>query len=1091
MKTDFLPVKIAVEEWIIPTYPEPEAEEMPMFCETREHQQTSGNPYPARVVSKVERGARMERPYTVVCMENAYIRLAIIPELGGRIFEAYDKVTGYDFLYRQHVVKPALIGVYGSWISGGMEFNWPFHHRPSTMMPIDYTIETKEDGSAICWLSEHEPVDRTKGTVGIVLRPDASYFETRMQVTNRTPHKHTFLWWENAAVAVHEEYRLVFPPDVTWVHHHYDRDHTTFPIASGQYGADAIVKPKDISWHGKTDLSTSYFAAPSSYDFFGGFDYRKNCGVLHIANHHISPGKKMFTWGYGENADNWEEKLTDTDGAYAELMAGSYTDDQPDFTWIAPYETKTFSQFWYPTQGIGYTTYANLDAAVALDREADAFRVNVTSVRNQATMQVLGADGRILLHETADLTPSVGVSFPLVYPKGEKLTVRLLTREGKEILSYAEKDADYVHIPANSAPVAKPDELSSASELVIAGKHIDQYRDALYKPDQYYLEALKRDKYDLAALKALGEYYCRISRFEEALLWLDRAFEVECKYNQNPEDGSVYYYRGIALKNLGRMEEAYDAFYRASWSQNMISPAMTAVAALDGIRGDYAAMYEHAMNAVAKEAGHPLALPYAALALYKLGESAKAEKMCSQILEKDPLNHLVDYLLIMIGSSDSETYYDAMYSNPAQTVLDVAYDLMQAGFVKESVELLLGVLKRCPKSAMVHYTLAYCYDLLGDRKAADVQRKEASKEWIVEVFPQRAEEKLVLEAALKANPKDGFAAYLLGCLLYDRQVYEEAAKLFEQAVEYLPEFYIPYRNLALVYFNHLNRQEEALPFLYRAVELHPQDEMLLLETSMVMERLRISGKETVAYLEANRPAKAADQLTLAIARAYNRAGDYDRAEQEMLSHEFYPGEGVEFGCAEPYLFACFARGRAAMKEGRYEDALRDFQVTRQVPANLHVGFWNDSVLMPYRYYEAAVLRLLGREDEAKEIIDVLADQKDVGMWNMGGEFNYYSAMSVRLSGDEMRAQRIMRDAVLAWENQLHNLSRYYSQMTVGDFVCFTGSRLREERLGALYGMLGFGKLFDKDLAGAKALFEKSQELDPTGMKVALELSLLD
>ena len=68
-------------------------------------------------------------------MENDYIRLILIPELGGRVFEAYDKVNQYDFLYRQHVIKPALIGAYGLWISGGLEFNWPFHHRPSTYMP--------------------------------------------------------------------------------------------------------------------------------------------------------------------------------------------------------------------------------------------------------------------------------------------------------------------------------------------------------------------------------------------------------------------------------------------------------------------------------------------------------------------------------------------------------------------------------------------------------------------------------------------------------------------------------------------------------------------------------------------------------------------------------------------------------------------------------------------------------------------------------------------------------------------------------------------------------------------------------------------
>jgi len=1088
MNKTFAPVEAVVEQWTIPTYPMPEPDEMPMFAETRGHQGSSGNPYPSRPTSKVIHERQDDRTYTVVRLENEYIRVALIPELGGRVFEAYDKVTGYDFLYRQHVIKPALIGAFGSWISGGIEFNWPYHHRPSTLMPVDFTIEREPDGTAICWMSEHEPVDRTKGMVGIVLRPDASYFETRVRITNRTPHKHQFLWWENAAVAVHEGYRLIFPPDVTWVHHHYDSNHTTYPIAAGQYGADNITEPKDISWHKNSRLATSYFAAPSRYDFFGGFDYRKNCGVLHIANHHVSPGKKMFTWGYGTNAESWESKLTDSDGQYAELMAGSYTDDQPDFSWIAPYETKCFSQFWYPTQGIGYASFANLDAAIALDREENMFRVNATAAHENVKMTVLGADGRVLLEETADLTPSVCVSYPLNYPENEKLTVRLTCACGSTLLSYTEEDVDFVHIPEDSKHAALPDELVTPNELVVAGLHIDQYRDGEYKPDIYYLEALKRDRNFLPALKALGEYYCRVSRFEEALTYLDRAFAVECKYNQNTEDGSVYYYRGIALRNLGRIDEAYDAFCRAAWSYNVISPAMTAAAAIDGVRGDYKAMYEHACLAISKEAAHPVATIYAAMALYKLGDARRGAALCRELLDHDPLNHLARWTLAVITGKGKNSFYDLLSSNPAQTVLDIAYDLIGAGFFDEAAALLKGVLTICPKSAMAHYTLAYCHDKLGNAAAAGRQRTAAAKELIVETFPFRADEKLVLEAALAANPRDGFAAYLLGCLLYNARVYDKAAGMFELATRCLPKFYIPWRNLALVYFNRLGRAREALPLLRRAVELHPQDEALLVEVCSVMEMLGISGAERAAYLEANKPAVVSDQIQLSIARACNAAGDYDKAEQVMRSHEFSPSEGAEYIVAEPYLFACFARGRIAMKEGRFEDALRDFRAYRELPENLHVGFWNDSVLMPYRYYEAAALKALGKAEEADEIITALSTQKDEGMWNMGGEFTYYSAMSVRLSGDVMRAQKIMRDAILTWEKKLDTCSEYY---IAGTSDCFTVPNPVEQRRGELYGMLGYGKLYNGDIAGARALFEKSLAMNPTGVKIAFELSLLD
>jgi tetratricopeptide (TPR) repeat protein len=1088
MKSKFLPVDVAVEKWTIPTYPIPEAEEMPMFAETCVHQGTTGNPYPNRVVSAADGEHRSDKEWTVIRLENDYIRLAVIPALGGRIFEAYDKVTGYDFLYRQHVIKPALIGAYGAWISGGIEFNWPFHHRPSTVMPVDYEIERKEDGSAIVWLSEHAPNDRTKGMVGVVLRPDTNYFETRMAVTNRTPVRHNFLWWENAAVAVHEGYRLVFPPDVTYVHHHNDAGHTTFPIASGQYGADNIKEPKDISWHKNSRIATSYFAAPSKYDFFGGFDYVKNCGVLHIANHHISPGKKMFTWGYGSNADNWEKKLTDSDGQYAELMAGCYTDDQPDFTWLAPYETKCFSQFWYPTQGIGYTTNANLDAAVALDRENGEIRFNVTSVRNGVTLTLKGADGRILLEQKVDMTPSAVVSYKVDYPVGELLNVTVTCECGKLLLDYTEETPDYVHIPENNSGTPLPDKLTTPCELVNAGKHVDQYRSAYYKPDLYYLEALDRDPNYLPALKALGEYYTRTLRFEDALEYLNRAYKIECRYNQNPEDGLVNYLRGICLAELGKYDDAYDKLYRAYWSYNVISPAMTAIAAIDGCRGEYDKMYEHAQLAIEKEAKHPIASCYAALAQYKLGNTRRASAICREVLERDKLNHLARYVLTIVSGRGRNSFYSGLLSNPAQTVLDIAFDLSNAGFVSDAATLVKGAIAIAPDNAMLNYTLAYYCDQLGNARAAAKYRKAASKQKIVDVFPSRAGEIRVLRAAIKANAKDGFAAYLLGCIMYDSRVYESAADLWEKAIKFLPDFYIPYRNLALVYFNHLERAADALPLMRKAIELHDKDATLLCEMATVMQESGTSYEEGARFIDEHKPDVVTDQIQLTIARAYNAAGQFDKAESVMRSHIFSPGEGAEFATAEPYMYACFGRGRVALKDGRYEDALADFRASQKMPENLNVGFWNESVMMPYRYYEAEALKRLGRDEEAKEIITKLASMKDVGMWNMGGEFVYYSAMSVRLGGEEMRAQRIMRDAILRWERELERGCKYHRQAS-GLYNCFVGNHTRN-RLSTLYGMLGYGKLFNGDYDGAKSLFAKSIELK-SSPKIAFELSLLD
>ena len=393
---------------------EHEYEEMPMFAENRVHQRSSGNVYPNKILNSVGRDRRVDKEYTAVHLENKFLDVWVLPEIGGRIFAAQDKTTGYDFFYRQHVIKPALIGVLGSWISGGVEFNWPFHHRPSGFMPCDFTTEEKQDGSVICWLSEHEPIDRMKGMVGIVLRPNCSYIETKVQLCNRTPHRHSFLWWENTAVPVNENYRIFFPKDVTYVNYHYNDSRISYPVAGGEsFNGYDMRKERDISWHKNTRDATSYFACESKYDFFGGYDYGENCGVVHIANHHISPGKKLFTWGYKQLSKSWENALTDTDGQYAELMAGVYSNNQPDFSWIEPYETKEFSQYWYPLSQIGAPDFANLDVALRLGKD----HVYLQSTSDLGVCDVvIKSQDQIYLNQTIKLTPGNPVKLPWTAP---------------------------------------------------------------------------------------------------------------------------------------------------------------------------------------------------------------------------------------------------------------------------------------------------------------------------------------------------------------------------------------------------------------------------------------------------------------------------------------------------------------------------------------------------------------------------------------------------------------------------------------------------------------------------------------------------
>ena len=245
-------VEASREPLVIPTYGLGAPEKNPLFFEKRVYQGSCGKVYPVPFIDKVFDTPEPQR-YDSVRLENEYVRLVMLPEIGGRIFLGQDKVNeDYDFFYRQDVIKPALVGLAGPWISGGVEFNWPQHHRPGTYMPTDVHLEEGADGSQTVWMSEHDPLNRLKGMHGIRMHPGSALVELKARLFNRTPYTQTFLWWANVAAKVHDHYQSFFPADVHYVADHAVRAQSGFPIANNDYyGVDYAAKPgaNDLSWY--------------------------------------------------------------------------------------------------------------------------------------------------------------------------------------------------------------------------------------------------------------------------------------------------------------------------------------------------------------------------------------------------------------------------------------------------------------------------------------------------------------------------------------------------------------------------------------------------------------------------------------------------------------------------------------------------------------------------------------------------------------------------------------------------------------------------------------------------------------------------
>ena len=399
-------VKAWREKVTIPTYEVGKPEKNPMFLEKRVYQGSSGVVYPYPVIEAIS-DEKEDKDYLAVFLENEYIKVMVLPELGGRVQMAYDKIKQRHFVYYNHVIKPALVGLVGPWISGGIEFNWPQHHRPSTFMPVDTYIEENGDGSVTVWVSEIEKMFHQKGMAGFTLRPGCAYLEIKGVLYNRTDIPQTFLWWANPAVSVNDQYQSVFPPDINAVFDHGKRAVSSFPIATGTYYKMDYSAGVDISNYRNIKVPTSYMGVNSRFDFEGGYENDTQAGMLHVASHHFSPGKKQWTWGNGDFGQAWDRNLTDDDGPYIELMAGVYTENQPDFSWLMPYEEKRFVQYFMPYREIGMVKNATKDLIMNMEDCGNGevlFKVFATS-RQEVNIILRNDDDEVYYHQVLTVSP--------------------------------------------------------------------------------------------------------------------------------------------------------------------------------------------------------------------------------------------------------------------------------------------------------------------------------------------------------------------------------------------------------------------------------------------------------------------------------------------------------------------------------------------------------------------------------------------------------------------------------------------------------------------------------------------------------------
>jgi tetratricopeptide (TPR) repeat protein len=1011
-----LGAKIWEEDMEFPTYDIGESGKNPLFLEKRVYQGSSGKVYPLPVVDKVFDEKR-PRKWRIVVLENRWLRVWVLPELGGRIQRAYDKTNGYDFVYYNRVIKPALVGLAGPWISGGIEFNWPQHHRPTTYAPVEYTSEERGDGSVAIVLSEIDKINGTRMTARYILPADGAYLRIEGSLYNRTDQRQSFLWWANPAVSVNDDTQSIFPPDVHAVMDHGKRDVSRFPIAVGTYYKVDYSSGVDISRYRNIPVPTSYMAYKSEYDFIGHYDYEEKAGLLHVADHHISPGKKQWTWGKGDFGRAWDRNLTDEDGPYIELMTGVFTDNQPDFTWLAPHEEKTFSQVFMPYKDIGAVKNAGRDIALALEASDGEVRagVYVSAPRSNLRVTVRGARGACI-DETISLDPSAAWTnrFPSE-EREEDLFIAVYDAEGSELLSYPPRPTDIEHeretFPEPARPIPEPEDLPDAEALWLAGQHLEQYRHATFEPEAYYREGLKRYANDIRLNTAYGALLLRRGLLDQAERFLKVAVKGLTKYNANPADSEALFHLGSVYRYQARYREAEAAYAKAAWSAPWQGASFFELARLAARRGDYADAADKARLSLNRNRHDLRARHLLAVALRLGRHGAEAAAFVSETLEDDPLEFGALREAQLLGLRPAAELALALRKDSFNLSV-LAGEYANAGLYGEAIATLdehLGE-NAYARDPMLRYFHGYWHYLSGDEAEGKRSYRFGSELGPDRVFPCRIEEEILLRDVLIRNPSDARARYYLGNLLYDKKRWAEAARLWEECRDQEPLFPTARRNLAIAYFNKESRPADALRELQEAFDLDPSDARVLLELDQLKKKTGLPPETRLAFLERHAAVvDSRDDLTVEKITLLNTLGRFSEALDACSVRRFHPWEGGEGLITRQYAEARIGLALSALRERHYEDAAGLLNRALIFPENLGEGKLFGARDNDIHYFLGRVHEAAGDNEKAERAFRLAVDGPKVPASVMfyndqPPEKIFYQGMALRSLGNEEGAR---------------------------------------------------------------------------------------
>jgi tetratricopeptide (TPR) repeat protein len=978
----------------------------------------------------------------------------------------------------------------GAWVSGGIEWCVFHHHRASTMLPMDYSTAENADGSKTIFIGETEPRHRMRWTVAVTVRPGKSYFEADLSIYNPTPYTNTFLYWANVATHTNDNYQTIFPPSVQVATFHSKTEFTRWPISTEVYRGQDFTEGVDISWWKNVKKSASFFSWDLKEDFMGGYDHGKQSGTVHIGDHNIVKGAKLWEWGSGPRGQATEGRLTETSGPYVEIMVGGYSDNQPDYTWIRPYETKTVKHYWYPVKDIEGFKNANLDAAVNLEQRDDnqVFLGYHSTQKVDKAKVILKKGGEIVLEEEIQISP-VKAFTKLITINGPyrftDLYTALVDAKTNEVLvSYQPVEREPVEeLPAIVDRPPLPEEVKTIEELYLIGKRNEQF----YKSSmEYYDEVLRRDPFDTRTNTAMGNQYLKAGEYKIARKHFATAIKRMTHDYTRPSTGEALYLQGLTLKAMGLFDEAVDTLYRATWDYAYHSAAYFELAQISSLHGDYTKALQQINESLYTNLRNNRALGLKAAIQRKMGDYAGAMETVKSIIKSDPLNFRLGNEVYLIAKESGKTEEAKKSLNTLtknmrnfdQNYLELAVGYFNDGMLDDAKDALLRYKGENP---IVSYYLGYIEDQNGNSDQAKKFFSKAHNLSEEYCFPFRLETVKILKKAIAYNENDGKAYYYLGNILYNKQA-EKAISYWEEAVKKEPGLAMAYRNLGWGYYRHYNDYQKAIPNYEKAIALNNSDAILYTEldrlyelnNSPVEQRLKIfEGNEQVVNDRDDAFIRQITVLTL--------AGKPEKSVEYLKDKIFSYREGNS-RVREVIIDAQLSLGLKYLADKNYQNALDHFLLA-QVPDEEAGSARSGNRDIQVNYFIGRAYEALEKEEKAKEFYQ-LATEAETS--EETGIMSYYQGLSFQKLNDKKQASKIFKELIESGEQVIKK-----SGETQGDFFAIFGEKEAEKiRVSRAHTLRGLGYKGLGKTSKAKDDLTKAVELSVSNLWANTELKNL-